>query len=79
MLSRWSTRSLESVSARRFDCGESTIANRSRQSKARGKTDRKIQSYVDCLSQSGMEWVEDFSDLKGDGVSGADNERRTIA
>ena len=38
-----------------------------------------IQSYVDKLSSSGDNWFTEFSGMKGKGVSGHDNEMRTLA
>lgn len=42
--------------------------------------DASIQSYVDKLSSSGdSNWVTEFSGMNGKGVSGLDNEMRTLA
>ena len=41
--------------------------------------DATIESYVDKLRSSGDSWFTEFSGMKGNGVSGIDNEMRTIA
>ncbi|KAL7538860.1 hypothetical protein ACHAXR_011421 [Thalassiosira sp. AJA248-18] len=46
---------------------------------SQSKVDHEIQSYVDKLTNSGDKWFSDFCELKGKGVSGANNERRTLA
>lgn len=49
------------------------------QGSSQGKVDHEIQSYVEKITRSGLEWCPDFCELKGKGVSGANNERRTLA
>ena len=51
----------------------------SMQGSTQGKLDHEIKSYVDKLIRSGDKWFADFSGMEGNGVSGTDNERRTIA
>lgn len=44
-----------------------------------GKLDHGMKAYVERVEGSGEKWVTDFAGMSGDGVSGTDNERRTIA
>ncbi len=44
-----------------------------------GKHDHEIKTYVDKLTSSGDKWFSEFSGLKGSGVNGANNEKRTIS
>ncbi len=48
-------------------------------STTQGKLDHEIQSYVEKLKRTGNHWVDDFHELKGKGVSGADDEMRTLS
>jgi len=56
---------------------QSKVVNIPIQGSSNGKD--AIQSYVDKLSSSGDNWVTEFSGMKGKGVSGLDNEMRTLA
>ena len=49
------------------------------QGSAQGKIDHEIQSYVEKMAHSGEKWFTDFCEMKGKGVSGANNERRMLA
>lgn len=46
---------------------------------SQGKIDHEIQSYVNRLTRSGELWFTDFCEVTGDGVNGANNEKRTVA
>eukprot|EP00985_Skeletonema_marinoi_P005435 scaffold2354_cov141-Skeletonema_marinoi.AAC.1 len=56
---------------------QSKVVNIPIQGSSNGKD--AIQSYVDKLSSSGDNWVTEFSGMKGKGVSGLNNEMRTLA
>ncbi len=56
---------------------QSKVGNIPIQGSSNGKD--AIQSYVDNLSSSGDSWFTEFSGMKGKGVSGLDNELRTLA
>eukprot|EP00986_Skeletonema_menzelii_P004337 scaffold1467_cov147-Skeletonema_menzelii.AAC.3 len=56
---------------------QSKVVNIPIQGSSNGKD--AIKSYVDKLSSSGDNWVTEFSGMKGKGVSGHDNEMRTLA
>ena len=56
---------------------QSKVVNIPIQGSSNGKD--AIQSYVDKLSSSGDNWFTEFSGMKGKGVSGHDNEMRTLA
>eukprot|EP00578_Thalassiosira_sp_NH16_P001177 CAMPEP_0181129134 /NCGR_PEP_ID=MMETSP1071-20121207/29159_1 /TAXON_ID=35127 /ORGANISM="Thalassiosira sp., Strain NH16" /LENGTH=517 /DNA_ID=CAMNT_0023215099 /DNA_START=512 /DNA_END=2065 /DNA_ORIENTATION=+ len=49
------------------------------QGSAQGKVDHEIQSYVEKIASSGEQWFADFCEVKGEGVSGDNNERRLLA
>jgi len=49
------------------------------QGSSQGKMDHEIQSYVEKLTRSGEQWFVDFCEVKGKGLSGANNERRMLA
>jgi hypothetical protein len=81
------------IKARRFERDQSSATNTNllgivqsmvipknlTQSSSQGKLDHEIQSYVEKLKRTGSHWVNDFHELKGKGVSGEDDEMRTLS
>ena len=82
------------IKARRFDRESPNASNNTKllgyvqsmvipknlaQGSAQGKIDHEIQSYVEKMAHSGEKWFTDFCEMKGKGVSGANNERRMLA
>lgn len=81
--------------AHRFDRDQSTTTNNnllgyvqskvmipknlSQGSSSKDKTDHEIQSYVGKLTISGDNWCANFCEVKGNGVNGSGNEKRTLA
>jgi hypothetical protein len=76
------------IKARRFDRDRSNllgfvqsmvISKNLTQGSSQGKIDHEIQSYVEKLKRTGSHWFDDFCELKGKGVSGTNDEMRTLA
>ena len=78
------------IKARRFDNGQANNGNLfgyvqalpkniTQVGSSHSKVDHEIQSYVEKLTRSGEKWFIDFCEVKGQGVSGANNEIRTLS